>query len=105
MVFGRSNPTSFTNLMKRHSFLLEKVGEIPRMVACNKCDFPAAAAVCSWARELGFPVIHTSALRRTNVKHLFQATIEVLINPGKEINDSVEPLLILRAAEEPKRCC
>jgi small GTP-binding protein len=108
LVFDHTNPTSFKNLAEWYSFVLDRVGHIPCVVACNKSDLPATvdvALVDSWIKEQGIQMICTSAAAKVNVDALFQALLTALVRQTHGVSTPVKAPVELEKDEEENECC
>jgi GTPase SAR1 family protein len=89
LVFDQTNP-------EWHSFMLEKVGQIPATVNIELAN--------GWARGNGLQMIRTSAMTGLNVDRLFQGIIESLAKSARE-SDTPKSVLIEKSDQTPRTGC
>jgi small GTP-binding protein len=110
IVFAQNKLESFIHLKDWHALIVEKVGDIPFVVARNKSDQKAEVDIDvsdAWARTRGFPIISTSATQKMNVDHLFEVVVKLLKEKQHPPAESLP--LVPPAAKKPplghSDCC
>jgi small GTP-binding protein len=110
IVFAQDHLESFRHLEDWHALMREKVGDIPFVIARNKCDQQPSfdlALADAWASAKAFPIVATSATEKLNVDELFQTVLNVL--EKKPLPQGEAPASVPLAAERPPApafdCC